>query len=246
MRKFTSRLRDDAGLERQWTTLAGIATVLGLVLAVVTFITGLWGSGLQDSNAQSRSAATTAHSTESTKDDTAVSSMLPQSTQESGPANSGHSPENGTEVAGAGTMTPNGSGTYLFALPVNSAGQRGQKLGPYHVSLAGTAYAHATRAHVKCANTTATPETFYTGGSYSKLVGVAGLVDGAPTGLRVQLQIWADGGLWRWYDLADGQTLSLDLEISGFKSIGVMGESPERCPLSKTPFAYLGDTMVTS
>ena len=65
------------------------------------------------------------------------------------------------------------------------------------------------------------------------------------SGMSVQVQIYADGGVWRWFTVNHGQSLPVDLDISPYRSIGLTSSTPDGCPDTGKPLIYFGDAGVS-
>jgi len=132
----------------------------------------------------------------------------------------------------------------LYTLPANSSGQRGQQRDAYDVTLAGQRYPKSTGVWVRCVGGTQTRVSFYVGGRYQRLSAIAGLADAAPAGLTAQLTVFADDTVWKAFPLNRDQSTAIDLEIGRFQTIEFVASTPQSCPASARPLAYLGDAVV--
>jgi NPCBM/NEW2 domain-containing protein len=132
----------------------------------------------------------------------------------------------------------------LYTLPGNAAGQLGRQREAFDATLAGQRYPESTGIWVQCSSQPSVMVTFYVGGTYQKLSAIAGVADLAPPDMTVTIQVYADGGLWKWFGVTRDQSLPIDLDIGGYKTIGLTASTPARCPSSTKPLAYLGDAVV--
>ncbi|MEV6344355.1 NPCBM/NEW2 domain-containing protein [Actinoplanes sp. NPDC051851] len=135
------------------------------------------------------------------------------------------------------------TGTHLYELPATSAGQPGPQRAPLDVTLAGERYPYSTAMWTQCAGTPVPQVTFYTGGKYTRLAGTLGVDDSAPDGMAVQVQVYADDALWKWFEVRKGASLPIDLEISPYQKIGLASSSATGCP-SGEQLVHLGDGIV--
>jgi NPCBM/NEW2 domain len=199
-----------------WTGISTLATVLGLAVAV-----GAW--------------------------------WLPQSADSSAPQPAGSSAARGAEAevtasptAGSGrpaTAAAPAGQTYLYELPGTSAGQPGPQRSPLEVELAGNRYPRSTGMWTQCSGTAVPQVTFYTGQKYQHLAGTLGIDSAAPDGMSVQVQVYADDGLWQWFNIQKDAPLPIDLDISRFTKIGLTSSSSGGCPAGKQ-LVHLGDGVV--
>jgi hypothetical protein len=173
---------------------------------------------------------------------------LPQSADSSVPRPAGSSVARGTDAAApppttAGTATAPAGETYLYELPATSAGRPGPQRSPIVVQLAGNRYAHSTGMWTQCAGAAVPQVTFHTGQKYQRLAGTLGIDSSAPDGMSVQVHVYADDGLWRWFTVQKDASLPIDLDISPFKKIGLTSSSAGGCPAGKQ-LVHLGDGVV--
>jgi hypothetical protein len=81
------------------------------------------------------------------------------------------------------------------------AGGPGPQRRPIDVQLAENRYAHSTGMWTQCGGAAAPEVTFYTGQSYQHLAGTLGIDSSAPDGMSVQVLVYADDGVWQWFNV---------------------------------------------
>jgi hypothetical protein len=61
--------------------------------------------------------------------------------------------------------------------------------------------------------------------------------------MSVQVLVYADDGVWQWFNVQKDASLPIDLDIGRFKKIGLTSSSPGGCPAGKQ-LVHLGDGVV--
>jgi NPCBM/NEW2 domain len=207
-----------------WTGIGSLVGILALAVAL-----GAWWLPQSAESSTSQSTGPNAPQPADTSTAHGTDAVMPPSTMDSAaPAT--------TEAAPAGQ-------TYLYELPATSAGRPGPQRSPIDVQLAGNRYAHSTGMWTQCAGAAAPQVTFYTGQKYQHLAGTLGVDSSAPDGMSVQVLVYADDGVWQWFNVAKDASLPIDLDISRYKKIGLTSSSPGGCPAGKQ-LVHLGDGVV--
>lgn len=227
-----------------WTGIGSLAALLALGVALAAW---WWPQSAEPSSPTAASTPWPAP--------TAAATPVASGPATSGPATSGSagSPDAtasapaGDEAAdfaaprdGAGATTH----TYLYQLPVNSAGQQGQQRKPLDVVLAGNHYTHSTGMWANCAGRSVPTTSYHPGGKYEHLAGTLGIVQSAPAGMSVTVYLSGDDSFLGAFTVNHDQTLPLDLDISRYQSIGFYASATGGCPRTDTPLVYLGDAVV--
>jgi hypothetical protein len=223
-----------------WTGIGSLAALLALGVALAAW----WWPQSAESSSPASTLWSEPASAPITAETSGPAASEPATSEPAGSPGATASTPPGDETAEFTASPDSAAHTYLYQLPVNSAGQRGQQRKPLDVVLAGNHYTHSTGMWASCAGKTVPTTEYHPGGKYQHLAGTLGIVQSAPAGMSVRVYISGDNSAAGSFTVTHDQTMPIDLDISSYQSISFDVSTTDGCPQTDKPLVYIGDAVV--